>query len=387
MDDTVDSVSDKSEKRHDAKSKRQQEGTSQGQIAWQQFLKHRLALVGGVILIFLFLVAIFGPFIAPYSLNFYSRSQITRFQPPTPIQFREPETGRLVRPFVYGYSQEFSLETFRTEYLQDENARYPVRFFVEGAPYKILGLIPGDLHLFGVELPGRIFLMGADSLGRDLFSRILYASAISLTIGFGATAISFVIAIILGGLAGYFGGWIDELIMRLVEVISAIPALFLLLSLRAVFPIDMNPVLILYVVLGILALIGWGGLARVVRGQMLATRELDYVQAAKSLGSGTGRVIFKHMIPSISSYIIVALSLSVPGYILAESGLSFLGLGVSEPFASWGSLLSQAQEGGFASITQRPWVLIPGFFIVITITSFQFLGDGLRDAFDPRKRQ
>ena len=383
MDSTVDDI----KRGKGTELERAQYGTSQAQIAWQQFRRHRLALVGGVILIILFLMAIFGPFIAPYALNFYSRSQITRFQPPTPIQFRDTETGRFVGPFVYEYSEELDMKTFRTTFMANTDVRYPIRFFVKGNSYKILGFIPGNLHLFGVESPGRIFLMGADNLGRDLFSRIMYASAISLTIGFGATAISFVIAIVLGGLAGYFGGWVDELVMRLVEVISAIPALFLLLSLRAVFPIDMNPVLILYVVLGILAFIGWGGLARVVRSQMLTTRELDYVQAAKSLGSGTGRVIFKHMIPSIYSYLIVALSISVPSYILAESGLSFLGLGVSEPFASWGSLLSQAQEGGFASITQRPWVLIPGFFIIITITSFQFMGDGLRDAFDPRKRQ
>ena len=279
------------------------------------------------------------------------------------------------------------LETFQTVYEPQLDERYPIQFFTEGAPYKILGFIPGDIHLFGVEQPGRIFLFGADNLGRDLFSRILYASQISLTIGFGATALSFFIGIVLGGLAGYYGGWVDELVMRLIEVISAIPSLFLLLSLRAIFPIDMNPIFILYAVLGIIALIGWGGLARVVRGQMLTTRELDYVQAAKGLGANTGRIVFRHMLPSIYSYLIVALSISVPGYILAESGLSFLGLGVVEPFASWGSLLSQAQQGGFASITQRPWVLIPGLFIVLTILSFQLLGDGLRDAFDPRKRQ
>lgn len=382
----MDSVAELQE-RQDRQPQRDSQSASQWQIAWQQFRRHRLALVGAGILIGLFLMAAFGPFIAPYGLNFYSRSQITSFQPPTPIQFRDPETGRLVRPFVYGYTQELNLETFRNEYVADESARYPIHFFVEGAPYKLLGFIPGNLHLFGVEQPGRIYLMGADNLGRDMFSRIMYASAISLTIGFGATAVSFVIAIVLGGLAGYFGGWIDELVMRVIEVISAIPSLFLLLSLRAIFPIEMNPVVILYVVLIILALIGWGGLARVVRGQMLATRELDYVQAAKSLGAGTNRVIFRHMLPSIYTYLIVALSITVPSYILAESGLSFLGLGVSEPYASWGSLLSQAQAGGFASITNRPWVLIPGFFIVITITSFQFMGDGLRDAFDPRKRK
>jgi peptide/nickel transport system permease protein len=370
-----------------ARVKKVPQGTSQAQIAWQQFRKHRLALVGSGILIFLFLMALFSPFIAPYSLNFYSRTDITRFQPPTPIQFRDPETGRLVRPFVYRYTEELDMRTFRSAFVPDTSTRYPIHFFVEGAPYRLFGLIPSNIHLFGVEAPARIFLMGADNLGRDLFSRIMYASVISLTIGFGATAVSFVIAMVMGGVAGYFGGWLDELVMRLIEVISAIPTLFLLLSLRALFPIDMNPVLTLYVVLIILALVGWGGLARVIRGQMLATRELDYVQAAKSLGAQTPRIIFRHMMPSIYSYLIVALSIAVPSYILAESGLSFLGLGVSEPYASWGSLLSQAQEGGFASINQRPWVLIPGFFIILTITSFQFMGDGLRDALDPKKRK
>ena len=366
----------------------QQERTqSQTQIAWKQFRKHRLALVGGTILGVLALIAIFAPFLAPYGLNVYSRSQITRFQPPTPIQFVDPETGRPTRPFVYQYTEELDLETFENAFVPDLNTRYPIRFFVEGAPYKILGFIPGNIHLFGVENPGRIFLLGADSLGRDLFSRTMFASQISLTVGLLATALAFFIGIVLGGLAGYFGGWVDELVMRFIEVISAIPSLFLLLSLRAIFPIDMNPIFILYIVILILALIGWGSLARVVRSQLLSTRELDYIQAARSLGAQSGRIIFKHMLPSVYTYLIVNLSLTIPSFILAESGLSFLGLGVSEPYASWGSLLTQAQEGGFASITTRPWVLVPGLFIVVTITSFQLLGDGLRDAFDPRKRQ
>ena len=362
-------------------------GQSQWQIAWKQFRKHNLALVGGVILLLLALTAIFAPFLAPYGLNFYSRTQITQFQPPTPIQWRDPETGRLQRPFVYAYTEELDMETFETVFAPDTSTKYPIRFFVEGAPYKLLGFIPGNLHLFGVDEEARIFLFGADSLGRDLFSRVMYASQISLTIGIGASILSFIIGVFMGGIAGYFGGWVDELIMRLIEVISAIPSLFLLLSLRAIFPIDMNPIFIMYIVLMILAIIGWGGLARVVRSQLLSTRELDYVQAAKSLGASSNRIIFRHLLPSVTSYLIVSMSLSIPTFILAESGLSFLGLGVTEPYASWGSLLTQAQEGGFASVTTRTWVLIPGLFIVITILSFQLLGDGLRDAFDPRKRQ
>lgn len=370
-----------------AKQLQQEHAQSQTQLAWKQFRKNRLALVGGGILAVLALIAIFAPFIAPYGLNVYSRSQITRFQPPTPIQFTDPDTGRATRPFVYQYTEELDLETFENTFVPDLDTQYPIRFFVEGAPYKILGFIPGNIHLFGVEDPGRIFLFGADSLGRDLFSRTLFASQISLTIGLAATALTFFIGVLLGGIAGYFGGWVDELIMRLVEVISAIPSLFLLLSLRAIFPIDMNPILILYIVILIIALIGWGNLARVVRSQLLSTRELDYIQAARSLGAESPRIIFNHMLPSVYTYLIVALSLTIPSFILTESGLSFLGLGVAEPYASWGSLLTQAQEGGFASITTRPWVLVPGLFIVVTITSFQLLGDGLRDAFDPRKRQ
>ncbi len=360
---------------------------SQLQIAWKQFRKHNLALAGGVILLLLALMAVFAPFLAPYSLNFYSRSQITRFQPPTPVQWRDPETGSFSGPFVYAYSEELDMETFDTVFTADLSTQYPLRFFVRGAPYRLLGFIPGDVHLFGVEEPGRIFLFGADGLGRDLFSRVLYAAQISLTVGLGASLVSFIIGVVMGGVAGYFSGWVDELIMRLIEVINSIPSLFLLLSLRALFPIDMNAIFVLYVILLILAIIGWGGIARVVRSQLLSTRELDYVQAAKSLGARPGRIIFRHLLPSVTSYLIVSLSLAIPGFILAESGLSFLGIGVTEPYASWGSLLNQAQDGGFASITTRPWVLIPGLFIVLTITSFQLLGDGLRDAFDPRKRQ
>ena len=362
-------------------------GQSQSQIAWKQFRKHKLALVGSTILILLALTALFAPFLAPYGLNAYSRSEITRYRPPTPVQWYDPDTGHLTRPFVYTYSEELDMETFDTVFTADTSTKYPLKFFVKGAPYKLFGFIPGNIHLFGVDNPAHIFLMGADNLGRDLFSRILYAAQISLSIGIGASILTFFIGIVMGALAGYYGGWIDELIMRLVEVIAAIPALFLLLSLRAIFPIEMNPVLLLYIILMILAIIGWGDLARVVRSQFLSTRELDYVTAAQSLGASNNRIIFRHLLPSVTTYMIVSMSLTIPGFILAESGLSFLGVGVSGAYASWGSLLSDAQAGGFASITSRPWVLIPGLFIVLTITSFQLLGDGLRDAFDPRKRQ
>lgn len=232
----------------------------------------------------------------------------------------------------------------------------------------------------------RIYLFRGDSLGRDLLTRTLYASQISLTIGVVSVLISTLLGMLMGALSAYFGGWVDALTQRLVEVIASIPSLFLLL-LRSVVPNNVGPVAALYTVLGMLAFISWGGLARVVRGQLLSVREQDYVTAATSLGASDSRIMWKHMLPSMTTYLIVSLSLAIPGMILVESSLSFLGIGAVEPHASWGSLLSKAQEGGFASITQRPWVLIPGFFIVLTVMCFQLLGDGLRDAFDPRKRQ
>lgn len=359
---------------------------SQFQVAWRQFRKHRLAQIGGLVLILLYLMAIFAPFLAPDSLSQYSTENITKFHPPTPLQFRDPQTGRFVRPFVYGYKQELSLETFQNEYKPDPTERHTVNFFVRGPEYKILGLIPGNIHLYGVS-SGKIFLWGADGFGRDSLTRILFAAQISLTIGLAAVLISTIIGVTLGAVAAYFGGWVDNVIMRFVEVLSAIPYLFLLISLRALFPIDINPIFALYVVIGILAFIGWGGLARVVRSQLLSVREQDYVSAAVSLGANDRRIIFRHMLPAVSTYLIVSLSLLIPNYILLESGLGFLGIGAVEPYASWGSLLAQAQEGGFSSITDRPWVLIPGFFIVLTVMCFQLLGDGLRDAFDPRKRR
>lgn len=216
---------------------------------------------------------------------------------------------------------------------------------------------------------------------------MMYGSQISLTIGILASVFSLILGLILGGIAGYFGGFADTLIMRLVEVLSAIPELFLLILLRAMFPLNANPILVFYIVVGLLAFISWGGLARVVRGQILSGREQDYVQAAKALGASDARVIGQHLLPNSATYIIISLSLAIPGYILLESGLSFIGIGIVEPYASWGSLLKLAQDGGFESLDTRPWVLLPGVFIVLAVLGWQFVGDGLRDAFDPRRRR
>ncbi|MBB5233200.1 ABC transporter permease [Deinococcus budaensis] len=359
------------------------------QIAWRQFRKHPLARWGMFILGLLYLSALLAPFLSPYTATEY-RSDEGRISwaPPTRVHFRTPE-GQITRPFVYGVTREVDLETFRDRYVEDPNTRYPVRFFVQRPeqPYRLLGLIPSNVRLFGVDEPGRIFLWGTDNLGRDQFSRVLYGGQFSLSIGLIATVISVILGLILGGMAGYFRGWVDTLIMRLVEVLVAVPELFLLITLRALFPQDISPLVVMYFIIAILAVVGWGGIARTVRSQLLSTRELDYVQAAQALGANDSRIIARHMLPNSLSYIIVAVSLIIPGYILLESGLSFLGIGLVEPFSSWGTLLRVAQDGGFESFTGRPWVLIPGIFIFLAVIAWQFVGDGLRDAFDPRKRQ
>lgn len=360
---------------------------SQFQVAMLQFRRNRLAMTGLVITLLLYLMAIFAPFLAPDGLSVYSTTNITRFAPPTPVQWRDPDTGAFTRPFVYGYTQQLNLETFTNEYTEDRSQRYPIQFFVRGDEYRILGLIPGNLHLYGVQDPGRFYLVGADNLGRDMFSRIMYAAQISLTIGLAAVFISTVIGVVMGATAAYFGGWVDNVIMRLVEVLFSIPSLFLLIMLRAIFPIDINPIFALYVIIGILAFIGWGGLARTTRSMMLSTRELDYVSAARSLGASNGRIMFRHMVPAVFTYLIVDVSLAIPAMMLTEAGLSFLGIGAVEPYASWGSLLNQAQAGGFSTISERPWLLIPGWFIVLGVAAYQLMGDGLRDALDPRKRR
>jgi len=354
-------------------------------VAWGQFRRNRLAATGGVFIILLYLLAIFAPFVAPDGLSNYSTTSITRYHAPTPLHVRDPKTGNWGL-YVEKFAQTMNPTTFLQEF-RPTGEKCPVRWLVPGDTYRILG-IAGNLHLFGTGNPDcKIFLWGAEGLGRDLFTRTIYASQISLTIGVLSVFISTLIGMVMGSLAAYFRGWVDNVINRFIEVISAIPGLFLLILLRSLFPQGANPILVLFLLLCILAFISWGDLARIIRSQLLSVREQDYVTAANALGSSQGRIMFRHMLPSMTSYLIVTLSLAIPGTILLESGLSFLGIGAVEPYVSWGTLLNQTQDGGIASITDRPWMLIPGFFIVFTVMCYQLLGDGLRDAFDPRKRQ
>lgn len=376
------------------------QGKSQSRVVWEQFRKHKAALIGGGVLIFMYLVAIFAGFLAPYGINEYRRFPVTAFQPPTNIYWTDPDTGRLTRPYIYLSVSERDPVTRQRVYVEDPAQRFPIQFFVHRpeASYKILGLFESDLHLFGVEEPARLFLWGTNNLGKDVFSRVLYGGQVSLTIGLLAVWVSLFLGLLLGGLAGYYGGRVDDFIMRLVEVFAAIPDLFLLVVLASLLRDPRNPLaqafglqmssaqtfLMIVVVLGF---VGWGGLARVIRGLVLSIREMDYAAAAKALGASESRILWRHLLPATASYVIVSLTLSIPGFILAEVGLSFLGLGPSEvDTASWGLMLRDATARGI-SIQFVPWLLIPGIPIFLAVLTWNLVGDGLRDAFDPKKRR
>jgi peptide/nickel transport system permease protein len=375
-------------------------GKSQSRIVWEQFRKHKAALIGGGVLLAMYLMAAFAGFLAPYGINEYRRFPVTAFHPPTNVYWTDPDTGRLTRPYIYLTVSERDPVTRQRIYVEDREQRFPIQFFVHrpNAGYKILGLFESDLHLFGVEEPARIFLWGANSLGKDVFSRVLYGGQVSLTIGLLAVWVSLFLGLLLGGLAGYYGGWVDDFIMRLVEVFAAIPDLFLLVVLASLLRDPRNPLaqafglqmtsaqtfLMIVVVLGF---VGWGSLARVIRGLVLSIREMDYAAAAKALGASETRILWRHLLPATASYVIVSLTLSIPGFILAEVGLSFLGLGPSEvDTASWGLMLRDATARGI-SIQFVPWLLIPGIPIFLAVLTWNLVGDGLRDAFDPKKRR
>ena len=312
-----------------------------------------------------------------------------RFQPPTRVYLVDPVTGLLDRPFVYATSRKVNQETFATEFLEDRGQKYYLRFFASrpDQPYKILGLIPADLRFFSVDAPARVFLLGSDARGRDLFSRLWHGAQVSLTIGLVSVSISFAIGVVLGGLAGYYRGVLDALVMRLSELLSTIPPLFLLIALSTLLPQGLDPIAYFYGVVVMLGLTGWGELARSIRSQILSLRETDYVTAGRALGASEPRVIARHILPNTASYLIVLASLMIPAAILAESALSFVGRGIREPFSSWGLMLADVAKGGVAALSERPWTLASGFFILLTVLCWNLLGDGLRAAFDPKKRR
>jgi peptide/nickel transport system permease protein len=352
---------------------------TQTHLALQRLRRHKLAMLSMWILGFLYALAIFADFIAPYGMDDERRD--LSYCPVMRLRFVDDEGSFHLRPFVYRYSYTFD-DYYNRVYVQDTSVRFPVRFFAEGSRHKLLGLIPMTTRLFGVDAPGRIYLFGADYRGRDLFSRILYGSRVSLSIGFVGVAVSFSVGMLIGGVSGFFGGRTDNALMRLCEMVMMVPGFYLMLALRAAFPPGLSSVEVYLMIVLIMSFIGWAGLARIIRGMVLSIREKEFVTAARASGEGPYRIIVHHILPNTLSYVIVAVTLSIPAYILGESALSLIGLGIQEPYASWGNLLSDAMN--IAEIKFHPWILIPGLLIFVAVMSFNFLGDGLRDAFDPK---
>jgi peptide/nickel transport system permease protein len=345
-------------------------------MAWK-LRKHKLAMAGLVTLIVLYLTALLAPFLAPYPPQ--ERSQYL-YMPPQPLRFIDPAQPGL-RPFVYGVKQARDPESLALRFTTDSTQRYYIRLFVHVAPYKILGIIPGDVHLFGVDEGMRVAFLGTDEVGRDLFSRALIASQLSLSIGLVGVALSFILGVFLGGISGYYGGRVDTMIQQTIIFLSSLPTIPIWMGLSAALPPTWPPAKTYFGITIILSIVGWTGLARVVRGRMLQLREENFVVAARLAGSRDGSIIFGHLLPSSMSYLIVSITLAVPGMILGETTLSFLGLGLREPAVSWGVLLQQAQN--VRTVALHPWLMLPAVLVIVTALAFNFLGDGLRDAADP----
>ena len=352
---------------------------SQWQLMWRKLKRHRFAMGGGALLLVLYVIALFAEFFGTQSVTRRDEDLINA--PPQRIRFFDQ--GRLRAPFVYGLQVSEDPVSWRRIYTPDPEQVHPIRLLVRGDKYKMWGLVEGDLHLFGIA-EGSLHLFGTDPLGRDLMSRTIAAMRISLSIGLIGVALSFILGCLLGGISGFFGGPVDMAIQRIIDFLVSIPTLPLWMALSAALPPEWPQLRVYFGITVILSLFGWPGLARTVRSKLIASREEDFVMAARIAGTGELTTIVSHLLPSFLSYLIVNVTLSIPGMILGETALSFIGLGLRPPTVSWGVLLQDAQN--IRTLYHTPWLLMPGVFVIVVVLSFNFLGDGLRDAADPYQR-
>lgn len=349
------------------------------QLVWRRFRRSTASIVGSLMVLTLLILAIFADFFSPTSI--YEINLQASFIPPQRIRFIDHEGKFHLRPFVYNYVYTLDPKTFKVLWMEDTSKAYFLRFFVKGAEYKILGLIPSNLHLYGVEEGGTVYILGTDKMGRDLWGKACEAGRISLSMSLFGTIISIAVGSILGVASGYYGGWIDSVLQRFTEFISAFPNLPLWMALAALVPKTADSFTVFIIMACIFALLSWTTLAREVRAKVMSLRETDFILAAKEMGASDARIIFRHLYPNTLSHIIVILTLTIPGVILAESFLSFLGIGITEPLISWGLMMRNTQD--IQTLGQNAWILSPIGFMVVAVLGFNFLGDGLRDAADP----
>ena len=352
---------------------------SQRELIWWRFTRHKVALGATVLLILLYMGALFADFVSPYSKD--TRFEGMQSTPPTTLHLIKPDGG--IQLYIYGMTKKLDQKTFKYTYTEDPSQIYPVQFFFRGEPYVMLGFIKTDLHLFGVD-GAPIFIFGSDRLSRDLFSRTWAGARISLSIGLVAVFLTFILGVTLGGISGYFGGTVDDVIQRIIDFLLAIPGLPLWMTLSAALPRDWPTLKVYFAITIILSVLGWAGLARVVRGKILQLREEDYTLAAQGAGASDWRIITRHLLPGFTSHLIVSITFAIPAIILSETALSFLGLGIQPPAVSWGTLLQDAQN--LTAVAQQAWLMIPALFVISTVILFNFVGDGLRDAADPYQR-